>query len=68
MDWDQLKKLKCPKCGGILREKRLFVCSCGFIISKGKLYDIIGKKPKSLGQQANDLLKKPKKFRIYKNF
>ena len=39
----------------------MYICKwCNFRISKGKVNEIIGKDPKDLERQANELLKKSK--------
>jgi uncharacterized Zn finger protein (UPF0148 family) len=55
LNWENLKKRACPKCGFPLKEGKLFYCSCGFLISKGKLYDRSSEE--SLESQANLLIK-----------
>lgn len=59
MNWDNLKQLKCPKCGCTLEEyEEEYKCIYrDFKIRKGRLYDIVGEFPEDLVEQADVLLK-----------
>lgn len=58
MDWKRLKDRQCPKCGSPLFERVVFVCDeCNFVISKGRLFEIVGK-PNNHEKEANKLLRK----------
>lgn len=58
LNWNNLKEFRCPKCMTSLEEKRLFTCrNCGFMISKGKFFDLGGVKI-NYTKEATQLLKK----------
>lgn len=46
MNWNNLKKNKCPKCGKDLADKLIgdyFHCGCGFVISAKKFRELVNK-------------------------
>lgn len=61
-NWELLKGYRCPLCGALLIEQKLFTCTgCNFMISKGKYFNIVGGVP-SLEIAANKLLGKSTKY------
>lgn len=63
MEWENLKEEKCPKCGAFLDKGAMYSCRfCGFRISLGKAFSIIGQEV-DLQKDAKDLLKKKRSRR-----